>query len=124
MEDKKEDDKIKKMAEMLKQGYTMTSDICPSCNSPLFLKNDLLFCPSCNKQVIKITDDKEAISIIQESMLAKLNEVINSKIEELTKIIEKEKDIDNLNSYLRLLIAYLESIERIKRISKSTGYNG
>ncbi|NVM04223.1 MAG: hypothetical protein HWN67_17970 [Candidatus Helarchaeota archaeon] len=119
MDDKKEDDKIKKMAEMLKQGYTMTSDICPSCNSPLFLKNDLLFCPSCNKQVIKISDEREAISIIQESILSKLNEVINNKIEDLTQVIEKEKDIDNLNSYLRLLIAYLESIERIKRISRS-----
>ncbi|MFX0133788.1 MAG: Sjogren's syndrome/scleroderma autoantigen 1 family protein [Candidatus Hodarchaeota archaeon] len=119
MEDKKEDDKIKKMAEMLKQGYTMTSDICPSCNSPLFLKNDLLFCPSCNKQVIKISDDREAISIIQESMLSKLNEVINNKIEDLTQLIENEKDTDNLNSYLRLLIAYLETIERIKRITKS-----
>jgi len=118
LEDQKENDKIKKMAEMLKKGYTMTSDICPSCNSPLFLKNDLLFCPSCNKQVIKITDDKEAVSIIQESMLSKLNEVLNNKIEELTEIIKKEKEIDNLNSYIRLLVAYLESIERIKRIIK------
>ena len=117
MENKKNENNIKKMAEMLKQGYTMVSDVCPSCNSPLFLKNDLLFCPSCNKQVIKITDDKEAVSIIQESMLSNLNQVISKKIEEITHLIEKEKDIDNLNSYTRLLIAYLESIERIRRIT-------
>ena len=115
---KNEENKIKIMADMLKQGYTMTSDICPECNSPLFLRNDLLYCPICKKQVIKIADDREELSIIQESILSNLNQIINKKIEELTQTIQNEKDIDNLNSYFRLLIAYLESIERIKRITK------
>ncbi|MHA1299729.1 MAG: Sjogren's syndrome/scleroderma autoantigen 1 family protein [Candidatus Helarchaeota archaeon] len=116
MENKEEKDKIRNMADLLRQGYTMTSDVCPSCNSPLFLKNDLLFCPMCNKKVIKIKDDREAISIIQDGMLSNLNHVVDKKIEELTKLIDKEKDIDTLNSYFRLLIVYLEAIERIKRI--------
>jgi len=116
LENKEEKDKIRNMADLLRQGYTMTSDVCPSCNSPLFLKNDLLFCPMCNKKVIKIKDDREAISIIQDGMLSNLNHVVDKKIEELTKLIDKEKDIDTLNSYFRLLIVYLEAIERIKRI--------
>ena len=118
MNSKNEEDKIKRMADMLKQGYTMTSDICPSCNTPLFLKNDLLFCPSCKKQVIKISEDKEAISITQESTLLNLSQIIDNKIKELTRIIENENDIDKLNSFVRLLIAYLEAIERIKKITK------
>jgi len=119
LNDENGEDKIKKMAELLKQGYTMTSDICPQCHSPLFLKNELLFCPSCNKQVIKISDDKEAISIMQNSMLTNVNRVVDKKIEDLITFIEKEKDTDKLNSLLRLLILYLEAIERIKRIHNS-----
>ncbi len=115
--DKDGSDKIKVMADMLRQGYTMTSDICPSCNSPLFLKNDLLYCPTCEKQVIKIADEKEAIAVFEDSMLTNLNQVIDKKIEELTQLIEKEKDHDKLNSHFHLLIVYLEAIERIKRIS-------
>ena len=118
MDNKDEKDEIKRMANMLKQGYTMTSDICPVCNTPLFLKNDLLFCPTCQKKVIKTKDDKEVVSIIQDTVLLNLNQIINKKIDELIQLIEKDKDIDNLSSYFRLLIAYLESIERIKRITK------
>ena len=117
MENQKETNKIKQMANLLRQGYTMTSDVCPSCISPLFLKNNLLYCPNCQKQVVKIKDDKEEVAIIQESLLSNLNKVIDKKIEILTELIQKENDTDNLNSYLRLLLLYLESIERIKRIS-------
>ncbi|MHA1144739.1 MAG: Sjogren's syndrome/scleroderma autoantigen 1 family protein [Candidatus Helarchaeota archaeon] len=112
-----EEGHIKKMAQMLRKGYTMVSDVCPACQSPLFLdKSKQLFCANCEKRVIKTKGDEGITALMQESGLLELKKVLNQKLNYINALISKEKNLDELNSLLRVLLALLDSIERIKRI--------
>ncbi|MHC1591241.1 MAG: Sjogren's syndrome/scleroderma autoantigen 1 family protein [Candidatus Helarchaeales archaeon] len=112
-----EDEHIKKMAQMLRKGYTMVSDICPSCQSPLFMdKSNRLFCANCEKRVVKASGDEGVTALMQESVLLEIKKILNQKLQYVGVLINKTKDLDELNSLLRVLLGLLESAERINRI--------
>src|SRR5437660_12011462 len=43
---------VKRMADLLKSGATMLSDVCPVCGTPLFKVTGEVFCAKCNKPVV------------------------------------------------------------------------
>ncbi|MCW8801964.1 MAG: hypothetical protein OQK81_01255, partial [Candidatus Bathyarchaeota archaeon] len=48
---------IKVMADLLRQGATLTQFSCPACSSPLFkLKNKDIWCVKCQKKVIIVKE--------------------------------------------------------------------
>ena len=48
-----DDESIKKMAAMLRNGATMLDKYCPKCSKILFkIENDKIFCPVCEMEVI------------------------------------------------------------------------
>jgi uncharacterized Zn finger protein (UPF0148 family) len=57
---------IKKMADLLRSGYTMLNIACPVCNNPIFQNREKnKFCPTCNREVL-VVDNK--ISQIHEKI--------------------------------------------------------
>ena len=112
-----DDEQIKKMAQMLRKGHTMVSDTCPACYSPLFLNSSKqLYCASCEKRVVKTQGEEGVTNLMQESVLLELTKILNQKIQYMGVLINKEKNPDELNSLIRIMVGLLECAERIKKI--------
>ncbi|MBT8171470.1 hypothetical protein KJN74_01175 [Candidatus Bathyarchaeota archaeon] len=53
----KKTNNIKKMANLLRQGATLTEYACPACSSPIFkLRSEDLWCANCQKRVIIVRE--------------------------------------------------------------------
>ena len=118
-EDEVEQKNLKKMATLLREGATMLQSQCPVCDSPLFkLRNGDLICPVCQKPVITVKDDSEIAGIYLQNVLFDLSSTIGEKIRKLNTEIQNETDQGELMDKTRLLLIYLEAIERINRIKK------
>lgn len=117
---KKPDDKnqnIQRMAFLLREGHTLLSEQCPQCNSPLFkMKSGDIYCASCDKKVVIVKDEAQIESIMQNGILDDTSKVINMKIKELNQQLDSEKEFDTLYKMTRLLISYLESLEKLKTL--------
>jgi UPF0148 protein len=60
MHERNEDDPIKRMADLLRKGATLTDLSCPVCSSPLFrLKDGTLWCGRCEKKVVVVKEGEE-----------------------------------------------------------------
>ena len=118
-EPEEKDRNIQKMATLLRDGHTLLKDACPQCNSPLFkLKNGEIYCVSCDKRVVIIKDDEQADFILQNKVLTDLTKILHMKIKDLQQRIDLEKDIDELYKMTKLLLIYLESLEKTKQVKK------
>ena len=119
---KKSEDKdqnIQRMAFLLREGHTLLSEPCPQCNSPLFkMKSGEIYCASCDKKVVIVKDEAQIESIMQTGILDDTSKVINMKIKELNQQLDAEKDFDTQYKMTRLLISYLESLEKLKNLKK------
>jgi len=105
------------MASLLRDGHTLLSESCPQCNSPLFkLKSGEIYCGVCDKKVIIIKDDSQIDLIYQNKILADTTKIIIMKIKELHQKIDLEKDIDELYKLTRILLNYLDSLEKLKKL--------
>jgi len=108
------------MANLLRQGSTLTELACPACASPLFrLKNGELWCEKCQKKVIVIKEGEEetratgssvAFESLEVTLLAKVQTVQN-KIEHE----EKPEELQKLNTVLSGLLDNLEKIRKTKK---------
>lgn len=110
---------VRKMAELLRAGATMLSETCPVHKVPLFkLKSGEVICPVCRKRVIFVREGEEAkaLGIIA---LSELENVIYEKIRRLTYDVRKENDPDKAYELLRSVIACLEVLDRIRKLSAS-----
>ena len=117
---KKPDDKnqnIQRMAFLLREGHALLNEQCPQCNSPLFkMKSGDIYCASCDKKVVIVKDEAQIESIMQNGILDDVSKVITMKIKELNQQLDSEKDFDALYKMTRLLISYLESLEKLKNL--------
>ncbi|MEX2702129.1 MAG: Sjogren's syndrome/scleroderma autoantigen 1 family protein [Candidatus Baldrarchaeia archaeon] len=107
---------ISRMVDLLRSGAVMLREACPVCHSPLFKVRDEIICPKCQKRVVIVQRDEEASKVLEESVLSTLKGTLVVKVQALEKEIAKEKDPDKLYELLRILVAFLEALERIKRI--------
>jgi uncharacterized Zn finger protein (UPF0148 family) len=120
----------KKMAALLKSGYTMLNLACPVCNNPVFRdKNGDTFCPICNRKVLLVNHelsddkDKEHISIIQNNdsneevstttIYQNLKRVAIMKVKYFTDLLENEKDIEIVDKITHSLIQLITLISKI-----------
>ncbi|MCS7368564.1 MAG: hypothetical protein NDF57_02515 [archaeon GBS-70-058] len=118
------DRKIKEMAELLKEGATMLSYICPDCKVPLFrLKNGIIICPSCKRRVILSIEtdlkgealergitNKFEFKIYVENLKEKIYNKINMMLEEINDINDPNK-INNILSIIERLIRILKELQ-------------
>ncbi|MHA1727166.1 MAG: Sjogren's syndrome/scleroderma autoantigen 1 family protein [Promethearchaeota archaeon] len=102
----KNEDIIKKMASLLLQGATMLDLSCPQCGNLLYrLKNNKVYCPSCEREVIikkksSVVVDKKVNNRLFPSKYLEHNvfsEELFSIRKVISKICKKIEDIEQLD---------------------------
>lgn len=107
------------MADLLRQGATLTNLACPACASPLFrLKNGNLWCEKDQKKVIVVKEGEEP-RIASSAALDSLEATIMTKIQEIQNKIQCTQDPKELDRLGKTLSGLLENLERTRKIRKS-----
>lgn len=110
---------LEAMANLLRQGATLTELPCPACSSPLFkLKSGDLWCARCKKRVIVVKEGEQPVEATSPMLLTNLESTLLAKIEEINRKIREETDpeqLQKLNSVLSTLLENLEKTRKIKR---------
>jgi len=115
----KKPEKIQDMANLLKQGATLTEHVCPACAAPLFkLKNGQLYCAQCEKRVIIVKEGESTAEATSSMMLNGLETTLLSKIQEIEIRIREEKDVEQLQKLSDTLNMLLENLEKARRTKK------
>jgi len=108
---------LRAMADLLRQGATLTDLPCPSCSSPLFkLSSGDLWCAQCQKPVIVVKEGVQPAEAAGPMLLGTLEATILTKIQEMDTKIREEKDLESLQRLSAILSTLLENLERIRRI--------
>lgn len=113
---------IKRMAELLRQGATLTDLSCPNCFSPLFrLQDGMLWCAKDEKKVVVVKEGEQPPQPVQSppkvnTAYDKLEAILIAKIEDIQNKIEKTQDIDQLQKLTVTLSELLTSVEKIKKM--------
>ena len=113
------------MSSLLLQGATMTRKHCEMCGDPIFRQEEKEFCPSCKGEG-QVTNgenvDKQNVQQIgQEEKgehIAGARSAIIDKIEDLTKKVEQEEDIQKMKEYLSAIKEATEVLRIMDEISE------
>jgi uncharacterized Zn finger protein (UPF0148 family) len=116
----KEDSKnIKIMADLLRQGTTLTEHACPACSSPLFkLRSKDLWCAKCQKRVIILREGEPEPETFKPPVFSSLETTLMKKIKEIEKQLVQETDAKQLKTLSTTLSVLLESLEKTRKIKK------
>jgi UPF0148 protein len=117
----KENTPIKRMADLLRQGDTLTDLSCPVCAAPLFrLKDGTLWCANDEKKVVIVKEgEKPPKQAAASTAFDKLESTLLVKIQDLQGKIEKTEDIEELQKLSAALTELLNSVEKIKNMKKA-----
>ncbi|MCW4045369.1 MAG: hypothetical protein NWE94_07635 [Candidatus Bathyarchaeota archaeon] len=119
MQEKPGDASIKRMADLLRQGTTLTELACPVCVSPLFrLKDGTLWCAKCEKKVVIVKEGEEAEKSAGAAM-DKLEATLLAKVQEMQSKIEQTEDVDELQKLSAALSELLSNLEKVKKMKKN-----
>ncbi|XES76952.1 MAG: Sjogren's syndrome/scleroderma autoantigen 1 family protein [Candidatus Bathyarchaeia archaeon] len=112
------DSYIKRMADLLRQGATLTDMACPNCSAPLFrLQDGTLWCGKDEKKVVIVKEGQEpAAPSSTKTAMDKLEATLIRKVQDLQEKIEKTNDVDELGKLTNALTELLTSLEKIKRM--------
>jgi uncharacterized Zn finger protein (UPF0148 family) len=119
LQEKTEEKHIKRMADLLRQGTTLTDLSCPACVSPLFrLKDGTLWCAKCEKKVIVVKEGEESEKA---SAMAyeKLEATLLAKVQEIQSKIQQTENVEELQKLSTALSELLSNLEKIKKMKKS-----
>jgi UPF0148 protein len=123
MSGKTSDEHIKRMADLLRQGATLTDLACPQCSSPLFrLKDGTLWCGKDERKVILVKEGEEKVEeakATSNAAMDKLEATLMTKVQDLQAKIEKTDDVEEIGKLTTAISELLNSLEKIKRMKKS-----
>ena len=126
---------IKKMATLLRSGATMLDKYCPNCKNILFrLKNEKIYCPICDREVIIVKDDfgnKNSQIIEEKTKLSnnipiekqisndfkRVNDIFFNIVSSLSKKLEETDDLLVIEKILSNINQTLGIIKKFKEIS-------
>jgi UPF0148 protein len=118
MQGKTEDKPIKRMAELLRQGATLTDLSCPACASPLFrLKDGTLWCAKDEKKVIVVKEGEEPEKA-GNAAYDRLEATLMAKVEDLQNKIQQTEDVEELQKLSAALSELLSNLEKIQKMKK------
>jgi len=102
-------DLTKKAAEMLLKGATLLSEHCPYCKGVRVMKDGHALCISCGRE-------PEKKDIPKEKTLQKipLEEILEKKLEDLSKELEQENNHEKQQEILKSINLLLQTIEKMK----------
>jgi UPF0148 protein len=120
LQEKKENTPIKRMADLLRQGATLTDLSCPACASPLFrLKDGTLWCANDEKKVVIVKEgEEEPPKPTANTAYDKLETTLLTKFQDLENKIGKTDDADELQKLSSALSQLLDSLEKIQKMKK------
>lgn len=111
---------IQTMADLLRQGATLTELSCPACSSPLFkLRNGELWCGQCQKRVIVVKEGAPPTEATGLVVLGDLESTVLTKIQEIEKKIKGETDPQQLERLSSLLSKLLENLEKLRKMKRT-----
>ena len=114
---------IKRMADLLRQGATLTDLSCPVCSSPLFrLKDGTLWCAKDEKKVVIVKEGEESAKPSVGTAYDKLEFTLLSKIQGIQGKIEKTEDpeeLQKLSTALNQLLDNLDKIQKMRSLSRN-----
>ncbi|MFA7397367.1 MAG: hypothetical protein GX799_09240 [Crenarchaeota archaeon] len=122
MQQDNESNPIKRMAELLRQGATLTDLSCPVCVSPLFRLHDgTLWCAKDEKKVVVVKEGEQPPVVQQTTPKTsvaydKLEVILMAKIADIQSKIEKTNDIDELQKLTVALSELLNNVDKIKKL--------
>ena len=106
------------MADLLRQGATLTDLSCPVCASPLFrLKDRTLWCAKCEKKVIVVKEGEEPEKT-SNTTYDKLEATLLTKVQEIQNKIQQTENVKELQKLSTALSDLLGNLEKIKKIKK------
>ena len=116
----KDDQLIKEMAKLLREGATMLDKTCPKCNTLIYrLTSGKIICPSCNSEII-IQKESSPVPISKIDELNPKNHdftlVLNSIYNQITSLssdLNQESDIKKIQKVLDLISRLLDVYERL-----------
>jgi UPF0148 protein len=118
MQEKTEDKPIKRMAELLRQGATLTDLSCPVCASPLFrLKDRTLWCANDQKKVVVVKQGEE-IENARGTVYHKLEATLLAKAQDIQNKIQHTDDVEELQKLSTALTELLSSLEKVQKMKK------
>ena len=105
------EDLTKKAAKMLLNGATLLSEPCPYCKGVRVMKEGQALCIGCGRE-----PEKKDVPIKKspDNTMSQIRQTLQKKIENLTKEIETEKDLEKQQSILKNINSLLETIEKIE----------
>ncbi len=115
-----EEPPIKRMANLLRQGATLTDLACPVCSSPLFrLKNGELWCEKDQKKVIVVKQGEEETRATGSVAMESLEATLLAKVQTIQNKIEHEEKPEELQQLNTVLSGLLDNLEKIRKSKKS-----
>ena len=118
MQGKPDDKPIKRMADLLRQGATLTDLSCPVCASPLFkLKDGTLWCAKDEKKVIVVKEGEEPEKA-SNTAYDKLEATLLAKVEDIQNKIQQTENVEELQKLSTALSELLDNLEKIKKMKK------
>jgi UPF0148 protein len=107
------------MADLLKQGATLTELSCPACSSPLFkLKSGELWCAKCQKRVVIVKEGQTEEEATRPALLNTLETTVIKKIQEVEKQLRQESDLTQLEKLTKTLNSLLQNLETIRKMKQ------
>ena len=121
MQEKTNDDKhVKRMADLLCQGATLTDLSCPVCSSPLLrLKDGTLWCEKDEKKVIVVKEGEELPKTTSGAGLETLEATLLAKVQDIQGKIQRTENMEELQKLSTALSDLLDNLEKIKKMKKS-----
>lgn len=120
MQSKPDNSAIKRMAELLRQGATLTDLACPQCSSPLFrLQDGTLWCGTDEKRVLLLKEGEEPPKVTISPAMDKLEATLMAKVTDLQDKIQHTENVEELTKITTALGDLLDNLEKVKRIKKS-----
>jgi len=115
-----EDNHIRRMADLLRQGSTLTDLACPACHSPLFkLKNGDIWCGKCEKKVVVVKEGQDTSQAQGSATLNMLETTLLAKIQEIQGKMQHEQNVDELLKMNAALSGLLDSLEKLRKAKKA-----
>ncbi|HER54352.1 MAG TPA: hypothetical protein ENO13_00425 [Candidatus Bathyarchaeota archaeon] len=109
---------IKVMADLLRQGATLTQLSCPACSSPLFKQNKDIWCVKCQKKVIIVKEGDPEPEEAKAPMFSGLEKTLMTKIQNIEKQLAEENDPEKITKLGDTLSSLLENLEKIRSMKK------
>lgn len=111
---------VKRMADLLRQGSTLTDLACPACASPVFrLKDGTLWCAKCQKRIITVREGENETRIMGSLAMQNLETTLITKIQDMQDRMQRETDPEEIQKLGVTLTGLLENLERIRKMKKT-----